>query len=186
MKTSETGLNLIKEFEGLRLNAYKCSAGKWTIGYGHTSQAGPPHVTAGLTINREEAEDILRQDLGQFERGVLRLVKVELNQNEFDALVSFCFNLGVGALERSTALRRLNERNRTGASQALTWWNKITLSDGSKKELTGLTRRRAAEQNLFLKPIGGGLDSGGGQQLSGVCEGAPLMEAAELERLLHA
>lgn len=153
MKTSQTGIDLIKRFEGLELEAYQDSVGIWTIGYGHTDEAGEPRVTPGMRITEQEAEAILRRDLGQYERAVNRLVKVDLNQNEFDALVSFTFNLGAGALGSSTALKRLNAGDRAGAAEALTWWNKITLADGSKKELAGLTRRRNAEAALFLEPM---------------------------------
>jgi len=158
MKTSERGIELIKHFEGLELEAYQDDVGVWTIGYGHTDNAGQPKVTPGMRITEQDAEDILRSDLGQYERGVSRIVSVPLNQNEFDALVSFTFNLGVGALSSSTALKRLNNGDRAGAAEALTWWNKITLPDGSKKELAGLTRRRNAEAALFLEPVEGAAD----------------------------
>ncbi len=148
MKTSQRGIDLIKSFEGLELEAYQDSVGVWTVGYGHTDHAGAPEVTPGMRITEDEAEAILRRDLGQYERGVERLVKVPLNQNEFDALVSWTFNLGVGNLSKSTALTRLNNGDRPGAAEALTWWNKA-----GGKVLAGLTRRRNAEAALFLEPM---------------------------------
>lgn len=106
MRTSTQGVELIKEFEGVELTAYPdpgSGAEPWTIGYGHTSGVKP-----GDTITEEEAEDLLIQDLGRFENAVSGLIDVELNQNEFDALVSFAFNVGEGALGDSTLRRRLN------------------------------------------------------------------------------
>ncbi|MFN7608707.1 MAG: lysozyme, partial [Ralstonia sp.] len=92
MKTSAAGIALIKEHEGKRLKAYLCPAGVWTIGYGHTTGAGSPSVQKGMTITEAEADAIFARDIGAFERGVLRLVKVPLAQGQFDALVSFEFN----------------------------------------------------------------------------------------------
>jgi len=98
MRMSAEGLGLVKEFEGLRLKAYKCPAAVWTIGYGHTSAAGAPTVNPGMEITKEEAEAILKRDMVQYEAGVEKLVKVELTQGQFDALVDFAYNAGVGAL----------------------------------------------------------------------------------------
>lgn len=105
MQTSDKGIALIKGFEGLRLKAYKCSAGVWTIGYGHTKG-----VKEGQTITEAEAETLLREDLRTFEVGVSSLVTVFLHQCQFDALVSFAFNLGVGAIKGSTLLKKINAR----------------------------------------------------------------------------
>ncbi|MEM9705641.1 MAG: glycoside hydrolase family protein [Pseudomonadota bacterium] len=148
MKTSQTGVDLIKRFEGLELEAYEDIAGILTIGYGHTG----PDVKPGMRISEQEAENILRRDLQRFERGVTSNTSVDINQNEFDALVSFSFNVGVGAYQRSTARKRLNRGDRIGAAEALTWWNKATV-DGVLRPVTGLTRRRAAERALFLTPV---------------------------------
>ena len=147
MKTSENGVALIKRFEGLELEAYQDIAGIWTIGYGHTETAQP-----GMTITARQAEDLLRRDLVSRENGVDRAVTVPLNQNEFDALVSFVYNVGINAFRGSTALRRLNRGDRMGAADALTWWNKATVG-GVLREVQGLTRRRAAERALFLTPV---------------------------------
>lgn len=145
MRVSESGVALLKRFEGLELEAYQDIAGVWTIGYGHTG----PDVTPGMRITEREAEALLRRDLKSREDAVSRLVTVPLNQNEFDALVSFVYNVGAEAFRRSTALRRLNRGARLAAADAMTWWNKATVN-GKKREVLGLTRRRAAEKALFL------------------------------------
>lgn len=142
MKTSPKGISLIKEFEGLSLDAYLCSAGVLTIGYGHTGG-----VQKGDRITAKKAEELLQDDLKKFENGVLRLVRVPLNQNQFDALVSFAFNLGVGNLGKSTLLRKLNDRDFKGAATEFVRWNKA-----GGRELDGLTRRRNAEAELFSTP----------------------------------
>lgn len=140
MKTSDAGITLVKSSEGLKLVAYKCPAGIWTNGYGHTG----PDVTPGMVITQAQADALLARDLERFEAGVARLVKVPLNQNQFDALVCFSFNLGLGALQGSTLLRLLNAGDYAGAAAQFPRWNKA-----GGKELPGLTRRRAAEQSLF-------------------------------------
>jgi len=147
MKTSESGIQLLKQFEGLELEAYQDIADIWTIGYGHTG----PDVQPGMRISEREAEELLRRDLKSREQAVESATKVKLNQNEFDALVSFVYNVGAGALRSSTALKRLNKGDRVGAADALTWWNKATVS-GVLRPVLGLTRRRAAERALFLTP----------------------------------
>ena len=157
MKTSQDGIDLIKRFEGLELEAYQDIAGIWTIGYGHIETARP-----GMRISEAEAETLLQRDLKPREQAVGRLVSVDLNQNEFDALVSFVYNVGVNAFRRSTARRRLNSGDRIGAADALTWWNKATVG-GVLREVTGLTRRRAAERALFLTPANPPIVAGGRQ-----------------------
>ncbi len=148
VRTSENGIELIKRFEGLELEAYQDIADIWTIGYGHTG----PDVEPGMKISEREAEELLRRDLKSREQAVASAVKVSLNQNEFDALVSFVYNVGASAFRGSTALKRLNRNDRIGAADALTWWNKATVN-GVLREVTGLTRRRAAERALFLTPV---------------------------------
>jgi lysozyme len=147
MRVSANGVLLIKQFEGLELEAYQDIAGIWTIGYGHTESAQP-----GMRISEREAEELLKKDLRPREDAVTRLVSVSLNQNEFDALVSFVYNVGVGAFQGSTARKRLNRGDRVGAAEALTWWNKATVG-GVLRVVTGLTRRRSAEAALFLAPV---------------------------------
>ena len=139
MQISKAGLDLIKQFEGLHLKAYRCPAGVPTIGYGHT--AG---VAMGQTITQQQADDYLRRDVRQFERAVSRLVSVPLTQGQFDALVSFAFNLGEGALAQSTLLRLLNAGDYAGAAAQFDRWNKA-----GGRVLPGLVRRRAAERALF-------------------------------------
>lgn len=145
MQTSPAGLDLIKRFEGLELEAYQDIAGVWTIGYGHTG----PDVAPSASITAEAAEALLLQDVATRERTVRDLVTVPLSQGQFDALVSFVYNVGAGKFRASTALRRLNAGDYVGAAEALTWWNKATV-DGRLREVTGLTRRRAAEAEMFL------------------------------------
>ncbi|MDH0157376.1 lysozyme [Stutzerimonas stutzeri] len=139
MHISEAGLALIRQSEGLRLRAYLCPAGIPTIGYGST--AG---VKLGQTITAERAEELLREDVRQFEAAVSRLVKVPLTQGQFDALTSFAFNLGTKSLEQSTLLRLLNAGDYPGAAAQFDRW-----VYASGKKLTGLVKRRAAERALF-------------------------------------
>lgn len=141
-KIGQAGLALIKQYEGCRLAAYRCAAGVWTIGYGHT--AG---VHSGMTITQAQADAYLRQDIAKFEGYVNNPAYVpiteQLNQNQFDALVSFAFNLGAGNLRKLC-------KGRTAAqiAQAMTQYCKA-----NGKVLAGLRRRRAAEQALFNKPV---------------------------------
>ena len=144
-QTNSSGVNLIKSFEGLRLKAYQDAVGVWTIGYGHTSAAGPPTVYAGQTISEAEAESILQKDLELFENGVRNLVKVPINSDQFSALVSFSFNLGLGALGDSTLLRKLNAGDYQGAADEFPRWVKA-----GGQTLLGLVKRRDAERALFL------------------------------------
>lgn len=141
MKISQKGINLIKTFEGLSLKAYKDSVGVVTIGYGSTG----PHVSMGQIITEVQAEALLKSDIARFERGVSDLVTAPLNQNQFDALVSFSFNLGLGNLKSSTLLRKLNSLDYQGAAKEFERWNRA-----GNKVLAGLTRRRKAEKELFL------------------------------------
>ena len=152
MKTSAAGRKLIEQREGVELKAYKDSAGILTIGVGHTSAAGAPKVTSGMKITAAEASEILSRDLATFEAAVSSAVKVPLNQNEFDALVSFAFNVGAGAFKGSTLLKRLNTGDRQAAADQFLVWNKITVN-GKKQVLNGLTIRREAERKQFLTPV---------------------------------
>jgi lysozyme len=141
---SAAGLATVKEFEGLRLKAYKCPAAVWTIGYGHTSAAGNPIVTPELVITKEEAEETLARDMEQYEEGVRKYVKVDLTQGQFDALVDFAYNAGVGALAKSTLLKRVNAEKFDEVPAEFMKWTK-----GGGKELPGLVRRRRAEVKLW-------------------------------------
>lgn len=144
-KLSGKGLDLIARFEGLRLTAYKpVAAERWyTIGYGHTG----PDITKGMTITRARARELLRQDARGAQDAVRSAVRVPLSQGEYDALVSFTFNVGGGALASSTLLRELNAGHRKAAADQFKRWNRG--ADG--RPLLGLTRRRRAERRMFLR-----------------------------------
>lgn len=143
MKTGKAGLELIKSFEGLRLEAYKCPAGVWTIGYGHAGV----DVTSNR-ISEEDAGLLLRSDLERFERCVNRCITQPMNQNQFDAFVSLAFNIGCAAFDKSTAVRRFNKKySPEMVADAIQWFQKA-----GGKVLPGLVRRRDAEVALFLKP----------------------------------
>ncbi|MGN2526290.1 lysozyme [Escherichia coli] len=145
MQTSEKGISLIKEFEGCKLTAYRDSVGVWTIGYGWTQPVDGKPIRAGMTIKQETAERLLKTGLVSYESDVSRLVKVGLTQGQFDALVSFTYNLGARSLSTSTLLRKLNAGDNAGAADEFLRWNKA-----GGKVLNGLTRRREAERALFL------------------------------------
>ncbi|HCU0591192.1 TPA: lysozyme [Enterobacter roggenkampii] len=145
MQTSDKGIALIKEFEGCKLTAYQDSVGVWTIGYGWTKPVDGKPIRAGMTINQETAERLLKTGLVSYESDVSRLVKVGLTQGQFDALVSFTYNLGARSLSTSTLLRKLNAGDYAGAADEFLRWNKA-----GGKVLNGLTRRREAERALFL------------------------------------
>lgn len=144
-KTSNRGIELIKEFEGCRLTAYLCPAGVWTIGYGHTGKVDGKAIAKGMTITAKKATELLRQDLATFEAAVNTYVTAPITQNMFDALVSFAFNCGGAALKNSTLLKKLNAKNYEGAANEFPRWNKA-----GGKVLAGLTRRRERERQLFL------------------------------------
>jgi lysozyme len=153
MYISKQGLDLIKEFEGLRLKAYLCPAGVWTIGYGHTKGVYP-----GMVITQELADKFLVDDVWNFEREVESLVHVPVTQGQFDALVSFAFNVGsdidednvAEGLGDSTLLRLLNGGDFVGASGEFRKWNKVRGRDGKLRVERGLDLRRSAERSLFL------------------------------------
>ena len=139
MKCSQEGLELIKKFEGCKLKSYKCPAGVWTIGYGHTED-----IKEGDIVSPEEANKLLRADVFKFEEYVTDNVIVNLTQNQFDALVAWTFNLGVGNLRNSTMLKKLNNADYTSVPFEMKRWNKA-----AGKTLDGLVRRRQAESLLF-------------------------------------
>ena len=139
MIISKNGLDLIKHFESLQLKAYKCSANVWTIGYGHTK-----NVKEGDRISQDQANCFLMQDLYSVERAIVRLVKVKLNLNQFDALCSLIFNIGISAFNKSTLLAKLNTGDYVGAAEQFRRWNKV-----NNVVMAGLVRRRQAEEDLF-------------------------------------
>jgi lysozyme len=149
MQTNEDGLSLIKNYEGLRLKAYKDVVGVWTIGYGHTSMAGDPQVTAGLTITKEQAEAMLRRDLQKYEKAVDDAITADLTANQFAACVSLCYNIGAAGFAKSSVVRFINQGRFADAADAFALWNRA-----GGKILPGLVKRRAAEAALFVKGSG--------------------------------
>ena len=146
MKTSDKGLELIKTFEGFRAKPYLCPAGIPTIGYGATYYPDGRRVTMqDRPVTEADATAMLRSMLASYEAGVTRYVQVPLTQGQYDALVSFAYNLGLAALKSSTLLRLLNARNYAGAAAQFARWNRA-----GGKVLPGLTRRREAERVMFL------------------------------------
>ncbi|POZ63819.1 lysozyme [Chromobacterium alticapitis] len=144
MKTNAAGLALIKQFEGLRLIAYQDMMGVWTIGYGHTG----PDVKTGQVITQAQADQLLAKDLATFEAGVGKLATAPLNANQFSALVSFSYNLGLRNLQSSTLLRLLNQGDYAGAAGQFLRWDRA-----GGQVVPGLQRRRQAEQALFQTPV---------------------------------
>lgn len=140
MKTSHKGIDLIKEFEGLRLKSYKCPGGVWTIGYGHTDGVRP-----GMVITEDQAEEYLMADLIAFEK-YLNDHELAINQNQFDALISLIYNIGIGNFQKSTLLRkaRVNPNDNSIMDEFLKW----VYSKG--RVLPGLQRRRLREMKLYF------------------------------------
>ncbi len=151
-KTGPDGIKLIKEIEKLELHAYQKTINgvkdKITIGYGHTGMLNGRPLTLNDTITKFEAEQLFKNDLSAFERIINESVRVKINQNQFDALMSLSYNIGANAFKNSTLLKLLNKGDFTGARNQFYRWNK----SGGKDSL-GLTRRRAKEADLFNKPI---------------------------------
>jgi len=141
-KITQDGLDFIQDVEGCKLYAYLDTGGVWTIGVGHTG----PEVVKGLTCTMEQALQWLREDSEEAQEGVRRLVKGLLTQNQFNALVSFVFNVGVGAFSKSTMLKLINKGDFDGAAKEFPRWNK-----DNGKEILGLTKRRILEQSMFEK-----------------------------------
>lgn len=147
MRIDTHGLALIEAFEGFRGKAYRCPAGVLTIGYGHTSMAGPPAVKAGQSMTRVEAAKVLERDLGDFGAGVQDMVRTDLSDHQYAALVSFAYNVGLGAFRSSSVLRAVNARDFESVPRRLNLWVKA-----GPRVLPGLVRRRAAEGALFMMP----------------------------------
>jgi len=151
---SPSGIGLIKKFEGLHkqtsegdVRAYRCPAGRWSIGWGHCKG-----VKSGMRATVEECEQFLQEDLNEAGNVVTRLVHVPLTQHQFDALASFIFNLGQGNFAESTLLRKLNQGLYDEVPEQLMRWNKARV-DGVLTPLKGLTRRRTAEAALFSMDV---------------------------------
>ncbi len=145
MKVNSKGLALIKHYEGFRARAYRDPVGIWTIGYGHTSMAGHPQVKSGMVISKQQALDILDKDVEKFADQIRPLIKVKLNDDQFSALVSFAYNVGVGGFKRSSVLRVVNAKRFDAVPTRLALWVKA-----GGKTYRGLVKRRAAEASLFL------------------------------------
>ena len=143
MQISEECKNLIKKFEGCELEAYKCAAGVWTIGYGHIKTA-----VEGMKIDQATANELFDEEMGEYETYVNTAVTVPLSQNQFDALVSLVFNLGNGNLNASTMLKVINSGDHAGVPAQIKRWNKA-----GGKVLDGLVRRREAEALLYQGAI---------------------------------
>lgn len=150
MKTSQDGIALIKQFEGLRLTAYPDPAtggAPWTIGYGTTSSAGVGKIAKGMKITQVQAESMLIRSLEAYELAVLRALQHPPTQHQLDALVSLAYNIGATNMSRSSVIKYLNAGEPLKAAGAFLLWNKA-----AGKVMPGLTRRRQAERDLFLKP----------------------------------
>lgn len=150
MKINQATVDLVKEFEGFKANAYKCPAGVWTIGYGTTAAAGVGiDPKPGMTISKSDAEAYLEATLDKFADKIAPLITAPINENEFGAFLSLAYNIGPGAFKKSSALAAFNAGDKAKAAKAILLWNKA-----GGKVLKGLTRRREAERKLFLTPIG--------------------------------
>lgn len=148
MQISQNGIDLIKQFEGFVPKAYKDAVGVWTIGYGTTKINGKP-VTPNMTCTEKEATQWLINDANRFLSIVEPYIKVDLNQNQIDAIASFIYNVGPNAFLNSTLLKKLNAGDFDGAANEFLKWTKAT-KNGVPVVLPGLVRRRTAEQTLFL------------------------------------
>lgn len=146
LKISQNGIDELIHSEGIRYQAYKDSVGFWTIGVGHLINLETEKHLLTATLTKNQVMTMFRLDISRFEDCVNKLVKVPLNQNQFDALVSFSFNLGCNALRRSTLLEKLNNGDFLGASNEFKKWNKA-----GGRAIKGLTLRREREKQLFIK-----------------------------------
>jgi len=146
-KLSQKGLELIKSFEGLSLKPYVCAGGINTIGYGNTYYTNGKKVTLqDKPITKEQAEELLKHSLSIYEKAVDSFCRDDISQNQFDALVSFCYNVGTGALQKSTLIKKVNANPKdVTISDEFMKWNKA-----NGRVLVGLTRRRQAESKLYF------------------------------------
>lgn len=145
LRINEAGLDIIKESEGLRLEAYNYN-GQWLIGYGHAATA-----KAGMTITEAQAEQLLRADVRNSEDAVRRMVTVPINENQFSAMVSLAYNLGSGGFSNTSVLERLNDGNTKGAADAFLRYNRARIN-GTLTAIQHLTKRRGQERTLFITP----------------------------------
>jgi len=148
MKTNKKGIKLLHHFEGCRLKAYLCPAKIWTIGWGNTKYEDGSPVKDGDVITQERADKLFESILETFERGVASSVKVDINYNQFSALVCFAYNIGLGAFRNSTLLKLLNKNpSDPSIKEQFMRWNRA-----GGRVLEGLSRRREAEANLYFTP----------------------------------
>ena len=141
MKISKAGLDIIKQYEGCRLTSYKCPAGVWTVGFGWTEG-----VTPGMTITRAQAEELLTRGVVSYEKAVQDAIgDTKTTQNQFDAMVSLCYNIGPANFRKSTVVRQHKLGDYAAAADAFLMWNKA-----GGKVLAGLVKRREAERSLYL------------------------------------
>ncbi|MDH5654208.1 MAG: lysozyme [Gammaproteobacteria bacterium] len=145
MRTSKAGIRKIQVHEALSLTPYKDVSGAWHIGYGHKLKPGEDYLRAPAGITRDQAEALLRADLADAEKAVNELVKVKLTANQYDALVSFVYNIGSGAFSTSTMLKLLNQGKYDKAAAEFPRWVNV-----GRKQVAALVARRAQEQSLFL------------------------------------
>lgn len=145
---NKAGIDLIKQWEGCRLEAYKCSAGVWTVGYGLTSRAGFIEVGPGTKITQAEADWYLEKVVDSFASRIKPMVSPPVNENQFAAFVSLAYNIGVGAFSNSTALKHFNAGRHDLVPDAMRMWRKA-----GGKVVQGLINRREAEIKLFLTPV---------------------------------
>ena len=146
MKTSQRGLELIKAYEGVRFKPYRDCVGLYTVGVGHLIGDGTVLPDSwNRTFSIEEVNELLVADVRKFELGVARYVNVELSQNQYDAIIDFCFNLGLGTFQRSSVRQAINRRDKAGVVRNLLKYNKA-----GGKIIPQLDRRRKAEAQLFL------------------------------------
>jgi lysozyme len=149
MNINKATIDLVKEFEGCKLTAYRDAVGVWTIGYGTTARAGLGIIpTAGMTITQAEADQLLADGLNKFADQIRPMITADLNDNQFGACVSLAYNIGAYGFTRSTALEKINAGDYDKAANAILLWNKA-----GGKTLKGLVRRREAERKLFMTPV---------------------------------
>jgi len=149
LRISSNGVKFITKWEGLKLSKYLCPAGKWTIGVGHVIL---PHENISDTITKERAESILRSDLVRFEKAIKKFITVRLNQNQFDALVSFIFNTGEGGIRNTSVQSTVNEQKFSEVPEKLQMWSKMR-QNGKLVVSQGLLRRRMSESELFMLSV---------------------------------
>jgi len=154
---NQIAIDLVKKSEGIRLSAYPDPVGAWTIGYGHTGSVDGTKVGKGMKITKDKARALLVGDMRKAKSAILDLVDVELNDNQISALISFVFNVGVGAFEISTLLKKLKKWDHFGAAGEFDRWIYGTdRRTGEKIKLKGLIARRAIERDLFCGFPGAG------------------------------